>query len=90
MRVAGVVSANMLALRSKNAVREVLTIASGTAINVSEPAKRLQQITNTGHLLPIFTEPRAGDINHCSADISKAYLCVKSMEERFQLLFGDF
>jgi nucleoside-diphosphate-sugar epimerase len=39
---------------------------------VNELAKRAQQITNTEHLKYIFTEPRAGDIKHCSADISKA------------------
>jgi len=67
-----VTSANMLALRSKNAVGEVFVIASGTAISVYELAKKLQKITNTVHLMPIFTEPRAGDIKNCSADISKA------------------
>jgi nucleoside-diphosphate-sugar epimerase len=67
-----VVSANMLALKSKNSAGEVFTIASGTAISVYELAERLQQITNTERLKPIFTEPRAGDIKHCSADISKA------------------
>jgi nucleoside-diphosphate-sugar epimerase len=67
-----VVSANMLALKAKNAVGEVFNIASGTAISVYELAKELQQITNTEHLKPIFTEPRAGDIKHCSADINKA------------------
>jgi dTDP-L-rhamnose 4-epimerase len=30
------------------------------------------RITNNEHLKPIFTRQRAGDIEHCSADISKA------------------
>ena len=72
VHVDDVVSANMLALKSQNAVGEVFIIASGNTISVYELAKELQQITNTGHLMPIFTEPRAGDIRHCSADISKA------------------
>jgi nucleoside-diphosphate-sugar epimerase len=72
VHVDDVVSANMLALRSENAVGEFFVIASGTAISVYELAKKLQEITNTKHLEPIFTEPRAGDIKHCSADISKA------------------
>jgi nucleoside-diphosphate-sugar epimerase len=72
VHVDDVVSANMLALKNKNAVGEVFVIASGTKISVYELAKQLQKITNTGHLMPIFTEPRAGDIKHCSADISKA------------------
>jgi nucleoside-diphosphate-sugar epimerase len=72
VHVDDVVSANMLALKSKNAVGEVFVIANGTAISVYELAKRLQKITNTEHLKPIFAEPRVGDIRHCSADISKA------------------
>jgi len=72
VHVDDVVSANMLALRSENAVGEVFVIASGTAISVYELAKRLQKITNTEHLKPIFAEPKVGDIMHCSADISKA------------------
>jgi dTDP-L-rhamnose 4-epimerase len=72
LHVNDVVSTNMFALRSKNAVGEVFNVASGTAISVYKLAKKLQKITNTKHLMPIFTEPRAGNIKHCSADISKA------------------
>ena len=67
-----VVEANMLALSAQNAVGEVFNIASGTAITVYELAKMLQRITGREDLKPIFTEQRAGDIKHCSADISKA------------------
>jgi nucleoside-diphosphate-sugar epimerase len=72
VHVDDVVSANMLALWSKNVVGEVFVIGSGTTTSVYELAQRLQAITNTEHLKPIFAEPRAGDIKHCSADISKA------------------
>jgi len=72
VHVDDVVSANMLALGSKSAVGEVFAIASGTATSVYELAQRLQQITNMEHLKPVFSERRAGDIKHCSADISKA------------------
>ena len=72
MHVDDVVSASMLSLESKNAVGEVFNIASDTAITVYELAKMLQQITNTERLKPIFTEPRAGDVRHCSGDIRKA------------------
>lgn len=69
LHVNDVVSTNMFALRSKNAVGEVFNVASGTAISVYKLAKKLQKITNTKHLMLIFTEPRAGNIKHCSADI---------------------
>jgi dTDP-L-rhamnose 4-epimerase len=62
----------MLALENENAVGEVFNIASGTTITINELAKTLQQITNTEPLKSVFTEPRAGDIKHCSGDIGKA------------------
>jgi UDP-N-acetylglucosamine 4-epimerase len=72
VHVDDVVSANILALQSKNAVGGVFNIGSGTAITVYELAKILQQITDTERLKPIFAESRAGDIKHCSGDIHKA------------------
>lgn len=72
VHVDDVVSANMLALESKNGVGEVFNIASGTAITVYELAKMLQQITNTERLKPVYADQRKGDIRHCSGDISKA------------------
>jgi len=72
VHVDDVVSANMLALESKNAVGEVFNVASGTTITINELAKILQQITHREDLNPVFTERRAGDIRHCSSDISKA------------------
>jgi len=72
VNVSDVVSANVLALNSKNAVGEVLNVASGTTVAINYLAKILQQITDTEHLTPVFTESRAGDIKHCSSNISKA------------------
>jgi len=72
VHVDDVVSANMLALESKNGVGGVFNIASGTAITVCELARILQQITNKEHLKPIYAESREGDIRHCSGEISKA------------------
>jgi len=72
VHVNDVVSANMLALESKKAVGGVFNIASGTATTVCELSEVLQRITNTERLKPIHAESRAGDIRHCSGDISKA------------------
>ena len=72
VHVDDVVSANLLALESKNAVGGVFNIASGTAFSVCELAKILQRITNTERLKPVFTEQREGDIRNCLGDISKA------------------
>jgi nucleoside-diphosphate-sugar epimerase len=72
VNVDDVVSANMLALESDDAVGEVFNVASGTAITVNQLARILQQITNKEHSEPIFAEQRPGDIKHCWANISKA------------------
>lgn len=72
VHVDDVVSANLLALEKENVVGGVFNIGSGNAVSVCELAKILQKITNTERLKPVFTEPRAGDIKHCSGDISKA------------------
>jgi nucleoside-diphosphate-sugar epimerase len=72
VNVGDVVSAKILALKSKNAVGEIFNIASGKAITIGDLAEILQRITDKEHLKPIFAEPRIGDIKHCLADISKA------------------
>jgi nucleoside-diphosphate-sugar epimerase len=72
VNVDDVVAANMLALKSNNAVGEVFNIASGMAITIGDLAKVMQRITEKECLKPVFTEPRTGDIKHCLADISKA------------------
>ena len=72
VHVDDLVMANLLALDSKNAVGEVLNIASGSAVSVHELAKMLQRITGEERLRLIFTEPRPGDIEHISGDVGKA------------------
>jgi nucleoside-diphosphate-sugar epimerase len=72
VHVEDVVSANILALESKNSVGEIFNIASGTAVTVRELAKMLQKSAKMEHSGPIFAERRSGDIRHCSSDISKA------------------
>lgn len=72
VHVDDVVSANILALQSKNAVGGTLNIASGTAITVSDLARILQQVTKSGGLKPVFKENRAGDVRHSVGDISEA------------------
>ena len=72
VHVDDVVSANMLALRSSNAVGKVLNIASGTSTTVLQLAKILGKITNTTRLRPRFTSNIEGDIKHSLGDITKA------------------
>lgn len=70
--VEDVVQANMLALNERDAVGEVFNIATGVATSVNELAALLQEIMGKTHLKPVYTGPRAGDIRHSYADITKA------------------
>ena len=72
VNVQDVVEANILALRSKNAVGEVFNIATGKPITVNRLAKTLLQITGKTDLKPVYTDSRLGDIKYGYADISKA------------------
>lgn len=72
VHVDDVVSANILALHSNNAVGATLNIASGTAITIKDLAKALQRITKCEGLKPIYKEQRAGDVKHSVGDISEA------------------
>ena len=67
-----VVEANILALNTKNGVREVFNIGTGTKISVNQVAEVLKDIMNRKHLKNIYTDPRPTDIRHGYADISKA------------------
>jgi UDP-glucose 4-epimerase len=67
-----VVQANMLALRSKNCVGEVLNIGTGTTVSVNQVANTLKEILKRTDLKNIYTDPQPVDIRHGYADISKA------------------
>lgn len=66
------VSANMLALQSKNAIGEVFNVASGTSIAIKDLARILQKITGTEHMRPVFANSRAGNIRSSLGSIKKA------------------
>lgn len=70
--VEDVVSANMLALTSKNAVGEVFNIATGRATTINSVVQTLQKIMSKTALKPARKEARTGDIRHSYASIEKA------------------
>jgi len=73
VNVQDIVDANMLALRSKNAVGHVFNIGTGKATSVNQLAKIVLQIFGKKDLQPVHTDPRPGDTKEGSyADISKA------------------
>jgi nucleoside-diphosphate-sugar epimerase len=70
--VQDVVEANMLALKTGNAVGEVFNIGTGTGVSVNQVAKTLKEVMNKQNLENIHADSRPADIRHGYADISKA------------------
>ncbi|MHC4114344.1 MAG: SDR family oxidoreductase [Planctomycetota bacterium] len=66
-----VVDANLLAARAKHIKGQVLNIACGQAVTVNEIIDVINQLTGK-NIKPIYTDPRAGDIKHSLADITRA------------------
>lgn len=70
--VENVVEANLLAIKAPDQVAgEVFNIACGQSISINTLASELNRLLGT-QIKPLYTEPRAGDIRHSLADISKA------------------
>jgi len=73
VNVQDVVHANMLALKSKNAVGQLFNIGTGKATSINQLAKIVLQIFGKEDLQPVHTDPRPGETKEGSyADISKA------------------
>jgi len=90
--VEDVVEAHMLASNSKNAVGEVLNIATGDATKICELVKILSAVMDVAPLRPIYAESRPGDVRHSCGDIAKArrvlgYMPKFSLEEGLRMFF---
>ncbi|MHA1436471.1 MAG: SDR family oxidoreductase [Promethearchaeota archaeon] len=71
-----VIEANLLAAEH-DAKGEILNVAAGTPINLTDLAKLMLKITNKQDLKILYTDPRPGDILHSFGDISKAKKLIK-------------
>lgn len=69
--VDNVVEANLLALRAIDAVGHVCNIGCGARITLNELTRLLEEILGTKANVD-YTDPRAGDVRHSLADITKA------------------
>lgn len=72
VHVQDVVDANMLALRSKNAVGEVFNIGTGTPMSITQLAKIVLETLGKESLNPVYAGSRPGDLSASYADITKA------------------
>ncbi|MEM9954722.1 MAG: SDR family oxidoreductase [Chloroflexota bacterium] len=66
-----IVHGNLLASQSKDAVGQVMNLATGGRVSLLELVNTLNTVMETS-LEPIHEEARAGDILHSQADVSKA------------------
>lgn len=69
--VDNVVEANILATKTTTGLGETFNIACGQRVTINELAKNLAKILNVA-IKPVHLNPRAGDVRHSLADISKA------------------
>jgi UDP-glucose 4-epimerase len=69
--VQNVVEANLLACTTPGVAGEAFNIACGDRITVNDMLVQINKITGKD-ISPIYEAPRAGDIKHSQADISKA------------------
>jgi UDP-glucose 4-epimerase len=70
--VADVVAASQAAMRSERVGRgQVINVGTGRATSVQEALQRLQELSGV-MMPPQYEPPRAGDVRHSVADISRA------------------
>lgn len=71
--VANAVHANLLAARSKQKLEgETINVALGGRINLNELYAKMAKLWGREDLKPVYEPPRAGDILHSQADITRA------------------
>lgn len=69
--VSNVVDANLLACQAPEAVGQILNVAAGRPYSLLDLLDTLNELLGT-RIEPEFAAPRAGDIKHSVADISRA------------------
>lgn len=69
--VENVIKANILAMKAKRCCGEIVNVACGERIDLNKLVEKLNNLLGK-KITPDFAEPRAGDVKHSLADISKA------------------
>lgn len=70
--IANVVDANLRAAETTKGIGAVINIANGERISLNELLKEVQELTNTTKASVEYKPPRAGDVLHSLADITRA------------------
>ena len=66
-----VLQANLLAAAAKQTRGEVVNIGDGHQVSVNEVIRRINELLGT-EVKPVYAPPRAGDVMHSLADITRA------------------
>jgi len=66
-----VVDANLLAASAKHTEGQVLNVACGQAVSLNEIIDVINRLAGK-NIKPVYTDPRAGDVKHSLADITRA------------------
>jgi nucleoside-diphosphate-sugar epimerase len=76
--VANAIHANLLAARNEKPLAgEVINVGCGTRISVNELAHEMAAALKRPDLTPVYEPPRAGDILHSFADLTRAKQMLK-------------
>jgi nucleoside-diphosphate-sugar epimerase len=67
-----VVEANLKAAETNKGLGSIINIATGQRISLNQLLEEIKDLTGTGHVNADYQEPRAGDVVHSLADISRA------------------
>lgn len=70
--VDNVVQANVRAAQTTKGIGETINIANGERITLNELLNVLKDLTNANDVTAEYKEPRAGDVKHSLADITRA------------------
>ncbi|HKR61829.1 MAG TPA: SDR family oxidoreductase [Pyrinomonadaceae bacterium] len=85
--IANVVDANLKAAETTKGLGAVINIANGERITLNELLKEVQQLTGMSNVSVDYQPPRAGDVMHSLADITRARELL-GFEPRFGLREG--
>lgn len=67
-----VVDANLKAAESTKGIGQIINIANGERITLNRLLEQLKELTGKSNAVADYREPRAGDVRHSLADISRA------------------
>ena len=70
--IENVVDANLKAAETSKGIGQVINIANGKRITLNQLLDELKSLTNKPDVLADYQEPRAGDVKHSLADITRA------------------